>query len=391
MISQQAYSMRRLLSDIDVRNVEARIVVIDASRECAALAKTASGDGLANMDPESHTLLSFSAQPGQVFKDLPGASLGLFTASLIEALKTPELNLVGIFNKLQNLVAKSGGAPTPYFISSLIGNFALIAPPLAPPPKPIIPPVSEELTPGTSRENLRDRLMYVWIPPGTFKMGCAPPDRNCAADEKPQHQVKISKGFWMTRTEVTVGAYERFTDATGHRPPSRTKTNPKWILTDHPVTMVSWQDARDYCQWAGGRLPTEAEWEYAARGGRSDEIYPWGNRFDAELVNSFEHSKKKGKFLETVPVRRYETNGFNLYDMAGNVREWTNDVYDPTEYNRGGAVVDPHEDGEGKRRIIRGGSFNGGSKDLRLSLRDHREVLREVTNQTGFRCILARL
>lgn len=223
-------------------------------------------------------------------------------------------------------------------------------------------------------------------------MGCVPNDSFCLPDENPRHEVRITNGFWITRTEVTTEAYQRFTGQTGHREPRKTQTNPKLMGTDLPVTRVSWDDAEAYCEWAGGHLPTEAAWEYAARGGSEGLKYPWGNQFDPRLANSFRTDPKlKRPFTETVPVRRLGMgNGFDLFDMVGNAREWTSDSYDPAAYLAVGVVADPTGPTIAKDRVVRGGSFYGSDKHLRISARDHLEGAKD-DNQTGFRCVVASL
>jgi formylglycine-generating enzyme required for sulfatase activity len=109
---------------------------------------------------------------------------------------------------------------------------------------------------GTVKENPKEGLRYVWIPPGTFMMGCSPGDGECDADEKPTHRVTITKGFWMRQTEVTVAPYRRFAGDTGAQMPAAPNFNAGWDIQDMPIVNVSWDDATAFCGWAGGRLPT---------------------------------------------------------------------------------------------------------------------------------------
>jgi hypothetical protein len=122
----------------------------------------------------------------------------------------------------------------------------------------------EELKADSVRTNPDDSQTYVWIPPGEFLMGCSPSDTECLDNEKPPHTVRITRGFWLGQTPVTVGAYRRFAEKNGVSMPPEPSCNPRWSDSEQPIVRVTWNQARDYCEWAKGRLPTEAEWEYAA-------------------------------------------------------------------------------------------------------------------------------
>jgi len=382
-IAEQAIAVSRVIEDLN-RQAGPRIVVVDASRQCPG--QRATGIGLRGQPPTPHTLIAYTTAPGQLAQDPRDGSVNLFTARLISALQVPGLTPTQIFGKVQN--EEWSAAETPFFVPG-VPDFYFVDPrPLEVVTKYV--EKKEEIRPGELRVNSTDNLQYAWIPSGSFKMGCVvPADRNCGKDESPRHTVSISSGFWITNTEVIVSAYESFTKQTGHRKPQKTKTNPKLVYTEHPVTKVTWQDAADYCKWAGGSLPTEAEWEYAARAGKDDAIYPWGSAFDPKLCNSIKSEKFRVPFNETVPVRTFAQNGWNLFGVIGNVREWVWDVYDPNAYDHRSSS-DPRISGPGKDRVMRGGSFGDGEKQLRLSARDHQDPGKE-DNQTGFRCVVSKL
>ena len=291
----------------------------------------------------------------------------------------------------------------------------------------------------------------VFIKGGTFAMG----SKDGASDEQPVHDVTV-KSFFMDRTEVTNAQFEAFTKATkyvtvaekllsakdipGLLPEFEGKTlslcfrAPKgevdlrdaaqwWVpviganwrhpdgaesnLTGrerHPVVHVAWDDAVAYCKWAGKRLPTEAEWEYAARGGLQGARFVWGNEFNPGgkwMANTWqgkfpgENTGEDG-YKNTAPVGSYQPNGFGLFDMAGNVWEWCSDWYLPDYYARSpkenppgpDTSFDPDEPGTMKR-VTRGGSWMCADSYCR----GYRPGARMKTStdtglqNTGFRCV----
>jgi formylglycine-generating enzyme required for sulfatase activity len=234
---------------------------------------------------------------------------------------------------------------------------------------------------GDVHINPTDGAKMVWVPAGEFIMGST--DEQTAAwlkelpgeyqelgkfffdAEKPQRKVFLN-GYWMYKYEVTVAQYRKFCEATKREMPQA----PDWGWIDtHPMGMVSWQDAADYAKWAGVALPTEAQWEKAARG-TDGRIYPWGNDWDAtKCANSV------GILKSTQPIGSYPTgvSPYGCMDMAGNVWEWCADWYDPKYYanvpfkNPTGPSGAVKFEGYGRTiegaRVLRGGSWNCGSLD----------------------------
>jgi formylglycine-generating enzyme required for sulfatase activity len=219
-------------------------------------------------------------------------------------------------------------------------------------------------------------------------MGATPGDTDADADEKPRHPVRIAKGFWLGATPVTVAAYKRFiAERPQFKMPPAPGFNPDWTNPDHPIVLVTWGEAQAYCEWAGGssgRLPTEAEWEYAARGGKDGLKYPWANEITPQDAN-YSGSKWKG----TSPVRTYPPNAWGLYDMSGNVWEWVADWYGADYYATqpsGKPVEDPRGPQSGTMRVLRGGSFDLDTRDLRAA--DRVWVAPDNRNDNiGFRCV----
>ena len=274
----------------------------------------------------------------------------------------------------------------------------------------------------------------VWIPGGIYDMGASDGDRMALPHEKPKHTVKVD-GFYMDETEVTNAQFSRFIEATNYittaerpvdwelikqqLPPGTPKPHDSLLLPgsllfkktkesvpnlydfsqwwrwtnganwkqpegkgssidgkdNHPVVHVSYEDAMAYCHWAGRRLPTEAEWEFAARGGKRDKIYFWGDLTDklSSYVNSWEgefpvDNTQADGFEKSAPVKTYPPNGYGLYEISGNVWEWTSDWYSSQYYQyckENSITNNPKGPNEAfnpnnpyiDERVIRGGSF----------------------------------
>ena len=259
------------------------------------------------------------------------------------------------------------------------------------PPAPPAPVVARAAgpSPGTVRISPVDGRAIAWIPQGTFQMGSPTSEANRDAAEI-LHSVTIPSGFWMDTTEVTNGAYLRFVQARTEWSNARLQSTeydgtylrdwqhelPPPGKSEYPVTAVTWFAARAYCTWAGKRLPTEAEWEYAARAGTST-AYWWGDAFDGANAN------RNGRGAEAVGQARH-VNPWGLADMVGNVWEWTSSWYQPYPYRADDGRESPDRGGDG-RRVLRGGSWVMDPPYLRSADR-FRYNPRITSDYVGFRC-----
>ncbi|MFH0925434.1 MAG: SUMF1/EgtB/PvdO family nonheme iron enzyme, partial [bacterium] len=227
----------------------------------------------------------------------------------------------------------------------------------------------------------------IFIPAGEFVMGSRLGD----TDEQPEHKV-ILDSYYINKNEVTNAEYKKFVDATKHKVPYFNKKwasaynwNPKTRMyprgkKNYPVVLVTWQDASAYAKWAGKRLPTEAEWEKAARGDQNF-IFPWGNAWDINKLNAW---IKVPQF--TKPVGSYEAgkSPYGCYDMAGNVWEWCSDWYDENSY-KSSPAQDPKGPAVGKAHTVRGGSWGSEQWDCRTTARLSGEKMLQLC-YVGFRC-----
>jgi formylglycine-generating enzyme required for sulfatase activity len=241
------------------------------------------------------------------------------------------------------------------------------------------------------------------LPGGAFDMGSTGSEAYSADGEAPVHTVELTP-FSIDTVTVSIARFGEFVDSTGFVteaerfgwsfvfggflpddfPDTRGVADAPWWrqvyganwrhpdgpasdiaeIADHPVTHVSWNDAQAYCRWNGTRLPTEAEWEYAARGGQTASVFPWGDELEPEgehRMNVFqgtfpgENSLDDG-YAGTAPVDSYPPNGFGLYNATGNVWEWCADWFDPGYY-AGSGRRDPVGPASGTHRVMRGGSY----------------------------------
>lgn len=265
---------------------------------------------------------------------------------------------------------------------------------------PTAEPSGGNVEAGTERVSAADGMIQVYIPQGSFQMGGL--DNKASADEKPVHKVDLN-GYWMDKVEVTNGMYLICIQAGVCAPPQNTKSetrvsyfnNPEF--NDFPVVYVTWDNAKTYCEWAGRRLPTEAEWERAARG-NTINTYPWGEDKPNGTFANFNYLLGDTNRVGSYPAG---ISPLGILDMAGNVNEWVSDYYDATYYANGPASnpTGPLARSNFFNRVVRGGSFTDSEMEIRTAHRasvrgpnyeaeyGSSEFLGDVSPRIGFRCV----
>jgi formylglycine-generating enzyme required for sulfatase activity len=243
-----------------------------------------------------------------------------------------------------------------------------------------------------ARMNPKDALTYVWIPSGAFQMGCSPGDSKCSDYEKPARSVTIKKGFWIGRTPVTQATYKKVMGV----------SNCHFKGDQLPEDRVTWYEAQAYCERVDMRLPTEAEWEYAARGGNP------ASQYGPVAQIAWYRANSSGR---THRVALKKPNDYGLYDMLGNVDEWVVDTFEPHPHenphpkisltpdelallgidpsqppaNVGGGTVDLRVPSYGNSRVVRGASWDNDSYFVSVSNRMRYDPENRHQN-VGFRC-----
>jgi len=228
----------------------------------------------------------------------------------------------------------------------------------------------------------KDGMVLIYIPAGEFLMGTNIKD---VPQSKPQHIVNLS-AFWIDRTEVSNGMYARCVKDLKCAPPVNPRdknpyyNNPRF--TNYPVIYIKWGNAVDYCRWAGRRLPTEAEWEKAARG-TDGRTYPWGEDDPNPSLLNYDNNIGGPLPVDSYPLG---TSPYGVLNMAGNVREWVNDWYNRSYYFRT-VFINPHGPMSGESKSLRGGAFDDSGRQVTVYNRFN-HLPYSAGNDRGFRCAM---
>jgi formylglycine-generating enzyme required for sulfatase activity len=330
------------------------------------------------------------------------------------------LNTTPTSGTQQALIVETSPAPTEVNESKKLNELPTPTTALSPTPSPTVAvSPTPQLGIGSTRTSNSDGMILVYVPEGEFLMGFTDDDP-LPGYAKPQHTVNLDS-FWIDKTEVTIGMFAKFVEETGYKTDAEKKSygfawagggwnRANYInwqrptgassingLEDHPVTQVSWNDATAYCTWAGRRLPTEAEWEKAARG-TDGRTYPWGeqeatgallNFADQNFSSSWSDSQIDDGYEYTAPVGGYPQGAspYTALDMAGNVWEWTNDWFGNSYYTKLPSD-NPSGPASGTSRSIRGGGWGSRARSARAAGRNDYPP-DSSSDDIGFRCAIS--
>lgn len=260
-----------------------------------------------------------------------------------------------------------------------------LAPTSTPIPTPTATPIpSPTPNPGTNRFISKDNMIVIFIPAGEFIMGSSEDDKDAKAEEEPAHKV-YTDAYWIDRTQVTNAMFRacvKIGACTYGLVPGTAPDYYNPLYDNHPVVYVTWQQAAAYCAWEGGRLPTEAEWEKAARGTKNT-LYAWGDQLpNANLVNLNNYVG----ITTAVGLFPRGQSAYGLMDMGGNVREWVSDWF-ATDYYQHSPAKNPQGPETGEKKVLKGAAFRDqvvfGRAANRLT-----HVPNSPGNVRGFRCVI---
>ena len=411
-IRYQCVNLGRILSAMEGSGATTNVVILDACRSNPFPKESKGplvGGGLTIPRNPPGTLVAFATSENSTADDNSSARNGLFTSELLKYIRQPNRSLSQILTDTRKGVyIRSNKAQTPADYNKLLGDFVFVTLPTNPPantkPEPNQPATGVDLP----------FMELVRIPGGTFDMGSTEGEAN----EKPVHAVTVS-AFLMGQYEVTVSQFAQFVAATNYQTDAEKggrsllwnpKTNKfvdstgiNWRYDalgnrhgastyNHPVVHVSHNDAVAFCSWLSKRegrvyrLPTEAEWEWAAGNGTAHTKYSWGtgdpgpaaggNVADETFAGAFNDTLTyyifKGYqdgYASTAPVGSFKANAFGLHDMTGNVWEWCADWYGDDYYANSTNSVNPTGPGSGSYRVLRGGGWRNNPRDCRVAYR----------------------
>jgi formylglycine-generating enzyme required for sulfatase activity len=399
-VRRDGISLDALLAEMQRKGAKVKIVIIDASRRNPFERRfRASAAGLAALDAPDGTLAMYSAAPGKVINEGSGPN-SLFVGELIKELRVPNLTAEEVFNRARIGVSRaSNNEQVPWVASSLVDEFyfgsprpVATAPSAAPTPAPAPtpqrtptpqPPPAAAPAPAVTAtapaastsapsaggakagdvfRDCQGCVEMLVLPAGTFDMG------STTEYENPPHRVNIAKPFAIGKHEVTFDQWDACVADGGckHRPDDR-----EWGRGDRPVINISWLDAKAFVAWLSQktgqtyRLPSEAEWEYAARGG-TNSPYWWGRDVGSRQANCRECNT--GSSQQTAAIGSYKANPFGLFDTAGNAAEWVEDCWNDN-YRGAPQNGSPWLTGQCRLRVLRGGAFDSAAKYLRSTAR----------------------
>jgi formylglycine-generating enzyme len=398
-LTREAISLNEILIELtsgDRTHPKQSVVILDACRDNPLIPpgykSVSTSKGLAKVPESDGIFVLYAAASNRTALDRlsPNDPVknSVFTRALLPLLGHKDLSIQELSTRLKDEVwtlAKTvNHDQRPTYYDGILGRFCL----------PGCAAKADEGTVGSKESSTatllnmitgKDGAPMVLIPAGTFVMGA--PDSEGNKDEHPRHQIMVD-GFYMDKFEVTVARYAKSMRSGNNRKPAG------WDWVDSkkhsklPVVGVDWHDAMAYCEWAGKRLPTEAEWEKAARG-RDERKYPWGNEQPTAMLANF---GKEGHYpidvynYDLAPVDSHDAGNspYGLHHMAGNVLEWTADWYDKNYYSKS-PERNPTGPSRSDFRVLRGGCYANGATDVRSSVR--RGVAADVQGHPfGFRC-----